>query len=325
MTIKAITTIPDVPSMERAIEIQSAGHASNTSATYATALRYFDAWVDRNKFAVTTETVALYLIGLAEAGRKKKSLAVYRAAILSKYGSMVDASVIASTLNNIARERAQTDRAQLNKADPQTALPIGIVQELVETTKPTRTPAERIRNTALILLSWWGAFRCSEICALRVRDVEFVEGGMFVTIRRSKTDQEGNGFVKPVASVADILDPVKAASVWMDGYARPNGPDSPLFYGWDINRKPIVDHLTVRAVSLMLKRELEYLGYDGDKYSSHSFRSGGITWMRNAGINDAVITGVSGHKSVAALETYYHKSPGETLKKMREAFSSIGV
>ena len=48
-----------------------------------------------------------------------------------------------------------------------------------------------LRDRALLLLGFAGAFRRSELVALDVADIAETETGLLVTIRRSKTDQEG--------------------------------------------------------------------------------------------------------------------------------------
>jgi integrase len=66
-----------------------------------------------------------------------------------------------------------------------------------------------LRDRALLLLGFAGAFRRSELVALDVADLEEIEEGMRVSIRRSKTDQEGKGEV--IAIVRGLVNcPVKA-------------------------------------------------------------------------------------------------------------------
>ena len=56
-----------------------------------------------------------------------------------------------------------------------------------------------IRDRALLLSGFAGAFRRFELVALDVEDVEEVPEGLRVTIRRSKTDQEGGAPCRPPA------------------------------------------------------------------------------------------------------------------------------
>jgi integrase len=58
-----------------------------------------------------------------------------------------------------------------------------------------------LRDRALLLLGFAGAFRRSELVALDVADIEETETGLLVTIRSSKTDQEGQGVISPLRAV----------------------------------------------------------------------------------------------------------------------------
>jgi integrase len=50
-----------------------------------------------------------------------------------------------------------------------------------------------LRDRAILLIGFAGAFRRSELVALNVEDLEWTAEGVLITIRRSKTDQEGLG------------------------------------------------------------------------------------------------------------------------------------
>jgi integrase len=87
--------------------------------------------------------------------------------------------------------------------------------DIVIAMSPTATSLRALRNRAIILLGFAGAFRRSELVALNVEDLEESPEGMFVTLRRSKTDQEGLGRRVAIPR-GEIACPVAALRAWLD-------------------------------------------------------------------------------------------------------------
>ena len=71
-----------------------------------------------------------------------------------------------------------------------------------------------LRDRALLLLGFAGAFRRSELIALDVADIAETKIGLLVTIRRSKTDQEGEGATIAIAR-GDVACPARALLEWL--------------------------------------------------------------------------------------------------------------
>ena len=55
---------------------------------------------------------------------------------------------------------------------------------------------KKLRDRSIILIGFSGGFRRNEIVSLDYDDLDFVEEGLKIQIKRSKTDQFGEGFVK---------------------------------------------------------------------------------------------------------------------------------
>jgi integrase len=72
-----------------------------------------------------------------------------------------------------------------------------------------------LRNRAVLLLGFAGAFRRSELVALNVEDIEETPEGLLIIIRRGKTDQEGLGR-KVAIPRGDIACPVEAVQAWRE-------------------------------------------------------------------------------------------------------------
>ena len=81
------------------------------------------------------------------------------------------------------------------------------------------------RDRALILLGFAGAFRRSELVGLDVEDCTFGKDGLTVTLRRSKTDQDGAGrkIGIPYGSNPETC-PVRTVQAWMEIAGIAAGP-----------------------------------------------------------------------------------------------------
>ena len=130
-----------------------------------------------------------------------------------------------------------------------------------------------LRDRALLLLGFAGAFRRSELVALDVADIAETETGLLVTIRRSKTDQEGEGVTIAIAR-GDVACPVKALREWLDAAGIEAGP---IFR--PINKAGTVaaQRLTDRSVANIVKAYADRAGFDASTFSGHSLRSGFLT------------------------------------------------
>jgi integrase len=151
-----------------------------------------------------------------------------------------------------------------------------------------------MRDRALLLLGFAGAFRRSELVALDVADIEETETGLLVTIRHSKTDQEGQGVTIAIAR-GDIACPVKALQAWLDATGIEAGP---VF-------RPIDKGGTVRrSVANIVKAYAGRAGFDASTFSGHSPRSGLLTSAAGKGASIFKMMDVSRHKSVDTLRGY---------------------
>jgi integrase len=147
-----------------------------------------------------------------------------------------------------------------------------------------------------------GAFRRSELVSLDRSDVTFSVEGAGVALRRSKTDQEGQGSVKAIAhgSHKDTC-PVRALQDWLSAAGISEGPISR-----PVNRHGQVGagRLSGKAVALVIKRLAPLFGLDPAEVGGHSLRAGLITDLYKKGTPEAVIMAVSGHRSRNVLGRY---------------------
>lgn len=157
------------------------------------------------------------------------------------------------------------------------------------------------RDAAVLLLGFAGAFRRSELVALDVADLEETDRGLLVTIRRSKTDQEGRG--RQVAILPGSrreLCPVAAVREWL---AAAEIEDGPVFRSVSRWGRPGAK-LSARIVSSIVKRYAESAGLEPSEFAGHSLRAGLVTSAAERGAKTAAIRAITGHKSGEMISVY---------------------
>jgi integrase len=160
------------------------------------------------------------------------------------------------------------------------------------------------RDRALIAVGFAGAFRRSELLALEVRDVTEVDAGLRVTIRRSKTDQDGAGQEIAIPRGTHVR-PVEALRTWLAAAAISQGPlFRPVSKGGRVGAPPLGDDGFVRA----LKRHAAAAGLDPAGFAGHSLRAGFLTTAAAAGADALKMAEVSRHKSLDTLRRYVRHS-----------------
>jgi site-specific recombinase XerD len=157
-----------------------------------------------------------------------------------------------------------------------------------------------IRDRALLLLGFAGAFRRSELVALDVADLEETEEGLRVTIRRSKTDQEGQGQVIAIIRGGSTC-PVKAVKTWLAASGIIEGPlFRPVAKGGRLGEQRLTD----KSVCDLVKHYAKRLGLDAATFGAHSLRSGFLTSAARRGASVFKMRDVSRHKSMDVLQAY---------------------
>lgn len=162
-----------------------------------------------------------------------------------------------------------------------------------------------IRDRALLLIGFAGAFRRSELVSLTVADIEQAKQGLIAQLRFSKTDQEGRGRKVAIPYARGAVCPVLAYQQWLEMAAITEGP---IFRG--VNRHGVISEtaLTPQAVSLVVKERAQAVGLDPAKYAGHSLRSGLVTSAAKLGVSSWKIRQQTGHKSDTMLARYIRDS-----------------
>jgi site-specific recombinase XerD len=148
----------------------------------------------------------------------------------------------------------------------------------------------KIRDKALVLVGFSGGFRRSELVNIEYEDVEFVREGVKIFVKRSKTDQSGEGMTKAIPYFEnENFCPVKFLDKWILVAELKNGK---IF---DISDK---------SVALIIKKYANYAGLDANRYAGHSLRSGFATSTAESGAEERNIMAMTGHKSTQMVRRY---------------------
>jgi integrase len=159
-----------------------------------------------------------------------------------------------------------------------------------------------LRDKAILLLGFAGAFRRSEIVGLQVRDIQIGDAGLIITLRRSKTDQEGASFTKGIPiGTSDASCPKCALEAWLQLAGITAGPIFRPIDRWGHVESKALSSL---GVAQAVKRALTALDVDTTDYSGHSLRAGLVTAAAMAGVSERVIMQQTGHKNTAMLRRY---------------------
>ena len=161
---------------------------------------------------------------------------------------------------------------------------------------------KKLRDRTIILIGFSGGFRRNEIVSLNFDDLEFMPEGLKITLRRSKTDQYGEGSLKglPYFDNPEYC-PVLSVKKWLD-FSKINS--GPVFRRFNKGSKLSEKRLTDQTVALLIKRYLELAGIDSKNFSGHSLRSGFATSAAESGAEERSIMAMTGHKSTEMVRRY---------------------
>ena len=158
------------------------------------------------------------------------------------------------------------------------------------------------RDRTIILIGFSGGFRRNEIVSLDFDDLDFVEEGLKINIKRSKTDQFGVGSTKGLPYFENSqYCPVVSIQKWIEISKINSGALFRRFTkGSNLSEKRLSD----QTVALLVKEYLGLAGIDSTNYSGHSLRSGFATSAAEAGAEERTIMAMTGHKTTEMVRRY---------------------
>ncbi|HEY2475890.1 MAG TPA: site-specific integrase [Candidatus Cybelea sp.] len=288
-----------VETVERAREYAEAAQAENTRRAYRVGWNDFALYCGAQGFVslpASPQTVALYVTQLAERA-KLATIRLYIAGIAERHRAAgLDSPLAHDMVRRIVRGIARTKGASQGR---KSAVTLDHLRAMLLEIRGGDVKAKRDR--AVVLLGFAAALRRSEIAALRVEDLRFEKRGLIVTIRRSKTDQEGNGAELAIPYVANgTLCAARAVKAWLAASGITTGP---LFRSFNLQRQMLESPISGRDVANLVKKLTTKARLDGD-FSGHSLRAGFATSAAAAKVSLDAIARTTRHKSLSVLMGY---------------------
>ncbi len=272
-----------------------------TKKAYRADFKHFSEWCighSLNPLPARPETVAFYITTLADqefatSTIERRLVAISQAHKLTGHQTPTTAQSVREVWKGIRREQGT---AQISKRPLLTVELRRIIQQL--------TPHRLIdvRDAALLLIGFAGGLRRSELVGLDLGDIEERVRGLVLEIRRSKTDQEGEGQKVGIpCGRNEETCPVRRLQTWIQRAEIDSGPIFRLVLkGGGIRPK----RLSGRGVNLVVKKHVETIGLNPAKYGAHSLRSGFATEAAKNGASEREIMRQTRHRSREVVRRY---------------------
>ena len=283
-------------------ELADEGIAPSTRRAYARAWRQWIAWCEARTLSplpADPAAVAAWIADQVESGAAISSVAQRLAAVAVAHRA---AGHLPPTHYPQVRAVLRGARRRVGTAPKRPTEP-AMIEELRQMIAacPLSTRAG-LRDRAVLLVGFAGAFRRSELVGLEVRDLRASAEGLTVTLRRSKTDQEASGRVIGIPRARrSELSPVAAVAAWL---AAAGIVDGPIFRSVDRHDRVAAEGLDGGTVARIVQRAAARAGLDAARLAAHSLRRGFATEAAAAGATEAAIMRQTGHKSVITVRGY---------------------
>ena len=265
--------------------------AQNTLRAYQADFRDFTNFCSRNGFnemPTNPKILSLYLTYLSSSSKYstlKRRLASI--GVLHKMkGHYIDTKhpIIVENLMGIKRKKGINQKGKKPLLINDLKIIINALDESTEKEK------KKLRDKTLILVGFSGGFRRSELVQIEYEDLDFVYEGVKIFIKRSKTDQSGEGSIKGIPYFDnDKYCPVRSLKKWIEFNNIKSGK---------------VFSVSDKTVALVIKKYSYLAGLDSSKYAGHSLRSGFATSAAEAGAEERSIMAMTGHKSTEMVRRY---------------------
>ena len=307
--------IDEVPAEYRGtvLSLLRSSMAENTRRSYAAHLRRFFAWAGSRGLAAWPVSPEAAIAWLAELKVRQVSVSYAEAAmaalkklhVLQGLASPTDDHGVIAALRGFARSSDKPRHAAA-------AATADFVRRLILAIQGAEKydPARRARDCALLILGFLGAFRRSELCAIRIRDLEWTKHNgdevLLIHVGKSKADPEGvKGLTKAFFHSATAeFDPLILTAAWLEWLPDASG-DSPLFRGIRTSGMIQESALEVSTVRQILQRAEKLAGVSG--LSPHSLRAGFVTEAIRQGRSERSIMTQTGHQSYEGMRRYFRR------------------
>ena len=269
--------------------------AANTLRAYKADFKDFSAFCVKNSLSsmpTDPKILSLYLTHLS--ANSKFSTLKRRIASISVIHKMkgyyLDTKhpLIMENLHGIKRTKGSIQKAK----KPLLINDLKMIINAIDESKQSEN--KKFRDRALILIGFSGGFRRSELVNIEHDDVEFVNEGVKIFIKRSKTDQSGEGMIKAIPYFENKLYcPVLKLNDWIDFSKIKSGK---------------IFAISDKSVALIIKKYALLSGLDPNRYGGHSLRSGFATSTAESGAEERDIMAMTGHKTTQMVRRYIQEA-----------------
>jgi len=286
------------PEIERALIYAEAEKATATRRAYQADAEVWSAWCRARgleSLPAAPEALAAFLASEADAGKSASTITRRLAAIgyahkLAGLESPTNSEAVRAVLRGIRRT---IGTAPKQKAPAEAAA----LRRMIEACPETLIG---LRDRTILAIGFAGAMRRSEIAALECGDIRDIEGGIEITIRRSKGDQEGAGQVIAIPHGTKIQ-PVATLKGWLSAAGITDGP---VFRSIRKGGAVQAEALSTTSIAQIVKDAAERAGLPAEQFSGHSLRAGFLTSAAKAGSNLWKMAEVSRHRRLETLQGY---------------------
>ena len=288
---------------EETLENLKSSKANNTLRAYKSDFRDFGAFCAKHGFnSMPTEpkVVSLYLTHLSASSKistlRRRLVSI---GVVHKIkGHYLDTKhpVIIENLMGIKRKKGSI---QIGKKP----ILINHLKQIINVIDEQKIEKiKKLRNKTLILIGFGGGFRRTELISIDHEDIDFVQEGVKITVRKSKTDQFGEGMIKGLPYFSnEKYCPVSNLKNWLTLSKIKTGPIFRRFAKGSILTR---HRLTDQSVVLIIKDCLKLAGIENQNFSGHSLRSGFATVAAESGADERSIMAMTGHKTTQMVRRY---------------------
>ena len=295
---------------EETLNILQSSKSSNTIRAYRSDFKDFGAFCAKNGFKpLPTEPkiVSLYLTHLSIKDAKMSTLRRRLVSIgvihkLKNHYLDTKHPIIIENLMGIKRKKGSYQKGK----KPILLNHLKLIIEAIDKDTSDEAGIRKLRDKTIILLGFAGGFRRVELISIDFEDLEFVSEGVKIFIRKSKTDQFGEGMHKGLPYFDNQkFCPVWHLKKWLEVSKIKSGPIFKRFSKGLILGK---NRLTDQSVALLLKKYLSNAGIENQNYSGHSLRSGFATVTAESGADERSIMAMTGHKTSQMVRRYIREA-----------------
>ena len=287
--------VTDVKSLElETLNNLKSSKATNTLRAYKADYKDFAGFCIKNgfkKMPSEPKVISLYLTYLSKTSKfstlKRRLASISVIHRLSGHYIDIKHPMITENLMGIKRIKGSYQKAKK-------PILINELRLIIDVIDKDKKEKRRYKNRALILIGFAGGFRRSELVEIHYEDLDFVTEGVKIFVKKSKTDQSGEGMTKGIPYFSNTnYCPVISLKNWIEKSKIKSGK---------------IFDMSDKSVALAIKKYTAIAGLDSNKYSGHSLRSGFATSTAELGAEERSIMAMTGHKTTQMVRRYIHEA-----------------